>query len=217
MNDVILLFNSGEEELFAAIGATYPEGSGCTCTGKNSGKVLTAKKSPWIFNVPKVDEWTVAASGGNNPSKTVNITHEGQVEKVELVHSLELFTAGSGLASGYGITGHYISPAIDVSNFTKATIVGRLTKSNYSSDFYVGLSADPSSVSSTNVPPACASFAYAESPQTKTIELDGLEGDMYLGIWWSAAYAPMTISASKDKLSVAHTDGTGEITSIIFE
>lgn len=94
MNEVLLFFNSGDEELFAAIGAKYPEGFTCTCTGKNSGKVLTAKKSPWIFRIPEADEWTVAATGGNNPSKTVNITHEGQVEKVDL-RSLVLVEDGN--------------------------------------------------------------------------------------------------------------------------
>lgn len=217
MPEVTILRRGGGAKLFAAIGAKYPAGAVCTCTGKNTGKVLTAKKSPWIFQIPKVDEWTVAASGGNEPSQVVNIVEEGQCEKVELLYSLELFTAGAGLASGYGITGHYISPAIDVSNFTKATIVGRLTQSDYASEIYVGLSTDPSSVSAANVPPACASFAYAASPETKTIELDGFEGEMYLGVWWSAAYTPMTLSASKDKLSLAHANATGEIISIIFE
>lgn len=94
MNEVMIMRRGGGTKLFAAIGATYPEGYSCTCTGKNSGKVLTAKKSPWIFAIPEVGEWTVAVNGGSNPSQTVKITTEGQVEKVNLGFSLVLFDGG---------------------------------------------------------------------------------------------------------------------------
>lgn len=216
MNEVMILRRGGGGNQFAVIGAEYPEGSTCTCTGKN-GKVLTAKQSPWIFNVPEADEWTVAASGVNNSVK-VDITKKGQCEKVKLLKSLELFTAGSGLASGYSITGNYISPAIPVGNFSKVTITGRMAAAEYPSMITVGFSKDPSSVSFTNQPDKVAAF---DSLDAKTVEITGLgelEGDMYLGVWWSTAFSPMTISESADKLTVkVDSNNHGEILSIVFE
>lgn len=91
---MIYVMGGGTGKLFATIGVTYPANSTCTCTGKNSGKVFTAKSNPWIFNVPEADEWTMVATGGNNPSKTINITAEGQVESVTLNYSIVLFDAG---------------------------------------------------------------------------------------------------------------------------
>ena len=215
MNEVMILRRGGGNP-FAVIGVEYPEGSTCTCTGEK-GKVLTAKQSPWIFNIPEADKWTVAASGVNN-SVEVEITKKGQCEKVKLLKSLELFTAGSGLATGYSITGNYISPAIPVGNFSKVTITGRMAAAEYNSMITVGFSKDPGSVSFTNQPVKSAAF---DGLETKTVEitgLDELEDDMYLGVWWSTAFSPMTISESADKLTVtADTENYGEIISIVFE
>lgn len=216
MNEVMILRRGGGGNQFAVIGAEYPEGATCTCTGKK-GTVLTAKQSPWIFNIPVEDEWTVAASGVNNSVK-VDITKKGQCEKVKLLKSLELFNAGSGLASGYSITGNYISPAIPVGNFSKVTIKGRLAASEYNSAINVGLSKDPGSVSYTNQPVKFASFDGLDAKTVEITGLDELEGDMYLGVWWSTAFSPMTISESADKLTVtADAANYGEILSIVFE
>ena len=216
MNEVMILRRGGGGNQFAVIGAEYPEGATCTCTGKK-GTVLTAKQSPWIFNIPVEDEWTVAASGVNNSVK-VDITKKGQCEKVKLLKSLELFTAGSGLATGYSITNNYISPAIPVGNFSKVTITGRMAEAEYTSMITVGFSKDPGSVSYTNQPDKSEAF---DSPDVKTVEitgLDELEGDMYLGVWWSTSFSPMTISESADKLTVeANSENYGEILSIVFE
>ena len=94
MNEVMIMRRGGGTKLFAAIGATYPEGFTCTCTGKNSGKVLTAKETPWIFAIPEADEWTVAVNGGSNPSQKVNITRKGQVESVNMSFDLILYERG---------------------------------------------------------------------------------------------------------------------------
>jgi hypothetical protein len=217
MNEVMILRRGGGNQ-FAVIGAEFPEGATCTCTGKK-GTVLTAKQSPWIFNIPVEDEWTVAASGVNNSVK-VEITKKGQCEKVKLLKSLELFTAGSGLATGYSITGNYISPAIPAGNFSKVTIKGRMTAADYGSAIHVGLSADPDSVSATNLPEYYATIDNVNPSDTKTVEINGFEGvdgDMYLGVWWSAAFTDMDMSADNDKLSLAHAHGAGEILSIVFE
>ena len=137
MNEVMIMRRGGGTKLFAAIGATYPEGYTCTCTGKNSGKVLTAKKSPWIFAIPEADEWTVAVSGGSNPSQTVNITHEGQVEKVNLGFSLVLFDGGDNTEVSGGwdaIDKQYprIKKAVPRNPYNTLGILSKLTYLNHS-------------------------------------------------------------------------------------
>ena len=99
MNDVMILRRGGGARLFAAIGVEYPEGSLCTCTGKNSGRVLTARRSPWIFAVPEKDEWTVKISrtvdgAEQYREKTLVIDREKQCMSLVMDYVLVLVEEG---------------------------------------------------------------------------------------------------------------------------
>lgn len=98
----------GSTELFAAIAATYPEGSICTAT--NGTEVLTAPNTNGsvIFAIPEPETlpetWTVTSTDGtSSKSETVEITTEGQVESVELSYAFYLFKEGEGLNAAYAV------------------------------------------------------------------------------------------------------------------
>lgn len=86
----------GSGKLFAAISATYPAGSTCTCS--NGVKTLKAKDTSGkaLFAIPEAGTWVVTATDGKN-SKTaeVVITTETQCESVTLSYSLVLFDNGT--------------------------------------------------------------------------------------------------------------------------
>ena len=85
----------GAENLFAAIGVTYPAGSTLTCY--NGSKTFKAKTTTgqWVFAIPEAGTWTVTATDGtNSKSQSVRITSEGQVESVRLIYPLYLVKNG---------------------------------------------------------------------------------------------------------------------------
>ena len=89
------------ENLFAAIGVTYPAGSTLTCT--NGSKTFKSKTTTgqWVFAIPEAGTWTVTATDGTNTkSQSVSITSEGQFESVVLSYRYYLFKSGSGVADG---------------------------------------------------------------------------------------------------------------------
>lgn len=99
MNEVMILRRGGGGNQFAVIGAEYPEGATCTCTGKK-GTVLTAKQSPWIFNIPVEDEWTVKISKTENgklveTEQTVTVEKRGQCFKLILDFDLVMVFEGT--------------------------------------------------------------------------------------------------------------------------
>lgn len=98
----------GAGKLYAAIGVEYPAGSACTCT--NGTKTLKAKDTSgkWVFAIPEAGKWTVTATDGtNSKSVDVEITTQGQSEKVVLSYQLvlldgaDLCEAVTGGWSGY--------------------------------------------------------------------------------------------------------------------
>lgn len=89
---------------YAIIGVTYPAGSVCTCT--NGTRTLTAEDTSGkaMFVVPSAGTWTVkAVSGDKTASSAVEITAEGQVETVVLVHDLILFDGTDNTAVTGGL------------------------------------------------------------------------------------------------------------------
>lgn len=98
MNEVMILRRGGGNP-FAVIGVEYPEGSTCTCTGKN-GKVLTAKQSPWIFNIPGEDKWTVKIAKTENGKlveneQTVVVDKRNQCYKLVMDFNLVMVYEGA--------------------------------------------------------------------------------------------------------------------------
>lgn len=127
----------GTSKAFAVIGATYPAGSICTCS--NGSKTLTTKDTSGkaIFVIPEAGTWTVTATDGTNTkSESVEITSEGQVKTVTLSYELVLLdNTSGGLATGYSLSGKNITPAIDLTNYTLATIKGSVIYA-YAANYY---------------------------------------------------------------------------------
>jgi hypothetical protein len=99
-----------ENKNFAFINVTYPEGSTCTCS--NGTKTLTDINTDGkvTFSVPSTGTWTVSCTDGTNTnSKSVEITTEGQFEKIALSYELVLFDAGvdnTKITGGWEADGH---------------------------------------------------------------------------------------------------------------
>lgn len=123
---MIIPLGGGGSKVVASIVVTYPAGSTCTCT--LGSKVLTAQDTSgkWVFGLPSTGSWVVkAVKGSQSKSATVNITAEGQTKNVTLSYELVLLdNTSGGLATGYSLSGMNITPAIDLTNYTLATIKG---------------------------------------------------------------------------------------------
>lgn len=94
---------TGYRRAFAFISVTYPEGSVCTCTHTEKGKVLTAKDTSgsWIFVVPYEGTWTVTASDGNSSvSHSVEVHEKSSVAQVELGYDLWIIKDGKDMGVG---------------------------------------------------------------------------------------------------------------------
>ena len=175
MGNEVMILRRGGGNPFAVIGVEYPEGAACTCTGK-SGKVLTAKQSPWIFNIPGEDKWTVAISASGKPTreKEVEIKHRNQCEKVKLAFKLALLSKENGLDKDYTINSKAI--AVDVTGWDKLRITGKRTM--YSASGYgvtVGLA---STVGGAIGDKKC--IFNADTEVTHEIDVSGIAGVWYL-------------------------------------
>ena len=186
----------------AKITVTYPAESQCIC--KNGNVILTdindtTSEKTVTFYVPNGGTWTLTAiasdESGRSNSKNIKDVNDGDdIENVKLAYELVLLSATSGLAGGYSLSGTYISPAINVSDYSTLEITGHVTWMNYDYGLSVGLALDPSALSSTNAPSGEVNFIYSASEETKSISLQGLSGDMYLGFWWNIGYSNAALS-----------------------
>lgn len=198
MNDVLLFFNNGGgTKLFAAIGVTYPAGSVVTCT--NGTKTLTAKNTSgqWVFAIPEAGTWTVkATSGSNTKSQSVSITSEGQFEQIALSFELVLFD--SSLADGYSLSSNYISPAIDLSQYSELEV----TTGNSYLPFIVGLSPTPANVNLDTPPAAELAIPTNTTQAVHALDVSGLTGNMHLGFWNATTYSKLTVSVTNSVIDI---------------
>ena len=214
MKGAIMLSGGGGTKLFAAIGVTYPAGAIVTCT--KGTKTLAAKNTSgqWVFAIPEAGTWTVTAG---SRSASVSITKEGQVEKVFL-GDLPLVSANSGLLDGYSLTKHYISPAIDVTDFSTLTITGRQTAAPGTTDIWVGLAENPEAINNNSVKPACeVAFPFSSTEQTKSMDLSSMSGTYYLGFWAWGSHSQLPLSMSGNVLKADDGSVKGSFSSIKFE
>lgn len=96
-------------KLYAVIGVTYPEGSTLTCT--NGTELYTAGNTSgqWVFAIPYAGTWTVTCiDGTKTKSQGVQITVEGQLERISLSYELLLFDGGdiTAITGGWQGSGH---------------------------------------------------------------------------------------------------------------
>lgn len=91
---------SGGTKLYAVIAVTYPLGSTVTCISGTTELPPVGTDGQCIFSVPFAGKWTVAAEDGENSDVVyLDITTEGQFEKVDLSYGLYLFKEGVGLCA----------------------------------------------------------------------------------------------------------------------
>lgn len=126
----------------ALICVKFPSGSTCTCT--KGTKVLTARNAPGLaaFSVPETGTWTLAITDGEQTASDAVTVAAGDVEIVTLAYTgteLVILSPENGLASGYSGAGGaavdgntvkvtdrgYLTPAIDVTNYSTLTITGQ--------------------------------------------------------------------------------------------
>ena len=202
---MIIPLGGGGSKVVASIVVTYPAGSTLTCT--LGSKVLTAKDTSgkWVFGLPSTGNWVVkAVKGSKSTSKTVSITAEGQVETVALSYELLLFGSGS-LASEYSLDTYAISPAIDVTNYSAMSIIGKITWMNYNLTYYVGLSPTPDGEWA-----AQAGFS-STTENTVDVDISSLSG-----LYYFSADNNVTLSITDGILELTTSNYTGVISQIKF-
>lgn len=119
--------------IFAAIGVAYPQGSQCSC--RKGTKILRAADTGGqaAFAIAEAGLWTVAISKSEDgvlSEKSLEL--EIKAEDAGKLFSLSLgyeqvLLDEKGLADGYSIEGCTVVPAIDLTNYSKLELVGRLT------------------------------------------------------------------------------------------
>lgn len=86
---------TGGTELYAVIEVTYPAGSTVTCVSGTTELTPIGTDGQCLFAVPYAATWTVTATDGTETaSETVEITTEGQVEKIELSYGVYFIRNG---------------------------------------------------------------------------------------------------------------------------
>ena len=106
---------SGGAKAFAVIGVSYPEGSTCTCTDGTKMLKLKDTSGQGIFLIPYAATWTVTCTDGTKTkSESVEITTEGQTEKIVLRYQLVLFDSTTSPSSTF--SGSFATKAIPLSS-----------------------------------------------------------------------------------------------------
>lgn len=172
---------SASATVFAVINVTYPAGATVTCT--KGATTLTANNTSgkWLFVIPEAGTWTVTATqGSNSKSQSVSITTEGQLEQITLSFEFVLFDGS--FASGYSLNGNYISPAINLSQYTQMEVTASFYTN--SGSLYVGICTNPSNVGIGKPGSAYLEFtSILNQYQTKTLNISAFNSNMYIGFW----------------------------------
>ena len=140
---------------YAMICAKIPAGSACICA--KGGERMTAENVPGIaaFAVPSSGAWTVTITdGARGRTGLVAISGQGEVRAIQMSYPSApvvsddgvLLSAQSGLKSGCslggnaamsgkairenGTGGFWLSPAVDLTNYSSLTVTGYLRKAS---------------------------------------------------------------------------------------
>lgn len=191
---------------FAAyINITYPAGSMCTATDGVSTFTAPDTSGTWALTVPNVGTWTVSATNGLvSAENSVNITHDGQRESVELSYALSMYDAGytftkeidgsemavasgwlafkatwTGAQSsyGYGIS----TTTVNVSNFTTMTVRYKVTGGNSSmGTIYAQFGINKEANKHINNAKQKSVAINANGTFTATLDITSYTGNMYV-------------------------------------
>lgn len=220
---MIHIFNGGDKAV-GAIGVTYPEGSTCTCANANGTKTYTAKTTTgqWLFSVPTAGEWTLACTDGTDSiSRKVTVT-EGKLTTETLSYVTYIvkggvFQTGYSLMQAMGtiwgdttatkvvtqyedffsviVDGAYISPTIDVTNYSKVALDIMPTKMEDGSTFQIGLATGRYTDDSTWLSNSMGNVTKNSVGTLITVELNASEitGNVYLKMVGSSQSAAFVI------------------------
>lgn len=164
----------------AFITVTYPSGT-CTLSHESGASYTHSGGGTHTFVVRRRGKWNIRAEDGTMVKEaSAEISARGQIKTVVLSYELVLFDRS--LASDYSLNGNYISPAIDLSQYSTIEVTASFWAS--SGSLYVGVCTNPSNVGIGN--PASAYIAFESilnQYQTKTLNISAINSDMYIGFW----------------------------------
>lgn len=191
---------------YAIICVRYPAMSDCSCV--KSGHAYTVKKGSGVsaFAVSENGTWTVTISDGKHTnSGSVSVSAAGEIKNLQLSYSSEpqagetaLLSPGSGLAGGYSLNGNaemngsairengdggfWLSPAVDLSGYSKVTVSGVLRSAvNTQSILRVG-SATGKVYDLVQSPERAAVWSgFVGLEGSVTLDVSALNGTYYIG------------------------------------
>lgn len=192
---------------YAIICVRYPALSNCSCAKGTEIYSVQNGSGTTAFAVSTSGTWTVTVSDGTHSSSgSVGITSGGEIKTIQLSYSNEplvsgetaLLSAGSGLASGFSLGGNasmngnaiqesgdggfWITPAVDLSGYSRLTVSGVLLSAvNSQSRISVGSTTGKVSdlLQSPEVSATWNGFQDMES--TLTVDISSLNGAYYIG------------------------------------
>jgi len=194
---------------YGVICAVIPAGSSCSCVQGEMRLSVENTTDLVAFAVPDSGLWTVTISDGTrSKSGTVSIFARGEIKTITLDYSetppkpevgtKTLLSPESGLASGYAVSGNavftgsvireregggfWLSPAVDMSNYTTLTVSGKARVVSYG---YSRISVDSSTEGVFNIAETPARFVewtgMPNADYTVTINVAALNGSFYIG------------------------------------
>lgn len=191
---------------YAIICVRYPAMSDCRC--EKGGRVYTVKKGSGAsaIAVGESGTWTVTVSDGTHSSSgSVSIGSAGEIKSIQLSYSYgpisgetALLSSASGLASGYSLGGNaamnsnairengnggfWLSPAVDLSGYSRVTVSGVLrSASGTQSIIRVGSTADKV-YNLLQTPERSATWSgFVGVEGSVTLDVSALDGAYYIG------------------------------------
>lgn len=197
------------DKAVGAIGVIYPEGSTCTCANADGTKTYTAKTTTgqWLFSVPTAGEWMLACTDGTDSvSKKVTVT-EDELTTEKLSYPTYIVKGGvfqsgyslmQALASSWGdttvaatftqnegyfsasIANVYISPAFDVTNYSKVALDIMPTSIISDTSLLVGIATGRYNDDNTWVKNGNILKKYAGTRITVELDTSSITGNVYL-------------------------------------
>jgi len=111
MSEAFLMRRGGSvNNAYALIAVSYPANS--TCTAAKGTKMLTARSNngAYCFLIPESGTWAVTITDGTNTAtRDVVISSAGQVEKLIMVYTRDLFDSGDGAENWEAVPENYAS------------------------------------------------------------------------------------------------------------
>lgn len=181
----------------ALICVKFPDGDICRC--EKDGVRLTAEGGPGLaaFSVPEAGTWTVSITDGERVKSRETAVAEGDVKVMTLAYvpdELVILSPEGGLADGYsGQEGarwngsaldmadcSYLSPAIDLTDYTAMTFRARTTYAQ-AQGYWGAVYLDPEHTKTSQAECALVKATEGFDMTTITVDISALTGPHYFG------------------------------------